>query len=250
MADASELSDSIWPEVFSQAAHEIRTPLSVAAGYLRMILTEKFGPITDKQRHFLLEVEKATQRIHALTNEISELAKFDTEKSQFERAPVQIGALIRETIAALPPLEDGREIAVDFEDDAPEATVQGDRHRLLRAIKAIIHASRRELVGSDRLVVRLRRARSEAGALLRVNIAGDHRIDEVEGLPESELVRFNEKRGGCGLGPSIARRVVAAHDGRIWSTYDRSAAPPGGDIEEILKHQRGAETVLVLPERP
>jgi hypothetical protein len=66
----------------------------------------------------------------------------------------------------------------------------------------------------------------------------------VEALPEAELVAFDEKRGGCGLQPSIARRVIAAHHGRIWST--REEPPP--DPSDYLSRNRRAEAVLVLPE--
>jgi signal transduction histidine kinase len=241
-----------WPEVLSQASHELRTPLSVAAGYLRMILGERSGPLTEQQRQFMTEVEKATRKIHALTEELSELAKFDAEdpkeRTAFTRTPVAIGALVNEAIASLPPLPDDRQIALELQDNAPDARVDGDPQRLLKAVSSVLYMTRRELVGSERLIVRLRRVGLDAGSVLRVDIAGDHRIDAVQSLPEQELARFNEKRGGCGLAPSIARRILSEHDGHIWSTT-RSAEPGDGDERQLLKRQRNAEVVLVLPER-
>ena len=38
------------------AVHELRTPITVAAGYIRMVTREKVGPISDQQRKLLEEM--------------------------------------------------------------------------------------------------------------------------------------------------------------------------------------------------
>jgi signal transduction histidine kinase len=251
MSETSATSDASWSVVLSQASHEIRTPLSVALGYLRMVLGERAGPLTDKQRQFIAEVEKAIGKMTALTEELSDLAHFDSaepkERTRFNPTPLALGPLVSEAVAALPALTDGRQTAVEFEDHAPDAHVHGDRRHLLKALTSVLYVSRRELVGSERLLVRLRRAASDAGPVLRVNIAGDHRIDTLEAMPDEDLVPFDEKRGGCGLGPSIARRIVSEHAGRIRSTPEPPVSEDGSQ-RELLKQLRRSEIVLILPE--
>jgi signal transduction histidine kinase len=247
MNEPVDTSEARWPLVLSQAAHEIRTPLGVALGYVRMMLNEQFGPITDKQRRFMTEVLNSAGRIHELTNEMSELAKFDAVRITFEQNAVDIGELVTEVVAALPPVPD-REIAVHVDNQAGAAIVRGDRRRLGDAIRAVIYAVRRELVASSRLIVRLRPCTHDGQPAFRLAIAGDHRIDEVDVLPESELAAFNEKRGGCGLQLTLARRIVSAHQGRIWSTREEPLAPLDASHDELLKRSRKAEAVLILPE--
>lgn len=246
MNEPVETSEAPWSLVLSQAAHEIRTPLGVALGYLRMMLNEHFGPISDKQRRFITEILNSAGRIHVLTNEMSELAKFDAIRTKFEQTAVDLGELVTEVVAALPPVPD-REIAVEVDNQAGAAIVRGDRRRLGDAVRAVIYAVRRELVASTRLIVRLRASTFDGKPAFRLAIAGDHRIDEVDALLESELVVFNEKRGGCGLQPSIASRIVAAHRGRLWSTREE---PPPSDAsgQDFLKNSRRAEAVMMLPE--
>ena len=51
-------TDPRWPKVLSLSVHEFRTPMTVVAGYLRMLLKDRAGPITDQQRKLLEEAEK------------------------------------------------------------------------------------------------------------------------------------------------------------------------------------------------
>src|SRR5919201_3805280 len=41
----------------ASAAHELKTPLAVLSGYGELLLSEKLGPLTAKQRQVLLEME-------------------------------------------------------------------------------------------------------------------------------------------------------------------------------------------------
>ena len=52
MADAPD-----WPKVLSLTVHEFRTPLTVVAGYLRMLSTDRVGPLSDAQRRVIQEAE-------------------------------------------------------------------------------------------------------------------------------------------------------------------------------------------------
>jgi signal transduction histidine kinase len=54
-----------FPRALSLAVHELRTPITVAAGYLRMLLREQAGPITDQQKKMLQEADKSCARIGA-----------------------------------------------------------------------------------------------------------------------------------------------------------------------------------------
>ena len=65
--------DPRWAELFSVMVHDVRTPMTVVAGYVDMLLKERFGPLTDKQRQILQEVQKSCGRVSGLLKEGSEL---------------------------------------------------------------------------------------------------------------------------------------------------------------------------------
>ena len=216
MRNGSEPAEPKWPRLLSLAVHEFRTPISVVAGYIRMLLKNSAGPLNDKQRRLLLEAEKSTARLAALVDEMSDLAKLEAGGVSMHSRRVDLGAVLEQTIASMPPLQD-REVTIRLENDAPGAAVKGDAERLRSALSSILLALRRELVASSLLVVRLRRTHEDGGPALRVAVAGDEQIDTIDRSDGTELGTFDEWRGGCGLGPAVARRILGAHQGRVWS---------------------------------
>ena len=69
--------DPRWPRLLSLTVHEFRTPMTVVAGYLRMLLKDRAGPITEQQRRLLEEAEKSCARLSALLAEVSDLANLE-----------------------------------------------------------------------------------------------------------------------------------------------------------------------------
>src|SRR5262245_64143590 len=95
---ASELSN--FSRAFSLALHELRTPITVASGYLRMLLREQAGPLTDQQRKMLQEADKSCGRIGSLVAEMSELGKLEDGQIQVARVPLDLAALIVEVASS------------------------------------------------------------------------------------------------------------------------------------------------------
>jgi signal transduction histidine kinase len=217
-------TDPKWPKLLSLAAHELRSPLTVVGGYIRMLLKDRAGPLNDQQRRLMEEAEKSCGRLSHLVAEVSELAHLESGRIAFSRTRVDLRAVIADAIANLPGLQD-REVTVDLMADEV-ATIQGDAVRLKTAFISIVHALRRELVTSDRLAVRLYQVNDEGEVNpgLRVDIAEPTRLEWLMALPTSKLATFDEWRGGNGLALPNARRILESHGGQIWSPAEDGKA--------------------------
>src|SRR5262245_31965625 len=145
MADA--LADPKWHRLLSLSVHEFRTPITVVAGYIRMLLRDRAGALNDQQRKLLEEAEKSCGRLSALVAEMSELSGLEAGSSPFNRSSLDVAAVVEEAIATLPPLPD-REIAIELSSGGT-AIVSGDPVRLKSAFASIMTALRRELVTSN-----------------------------------------------------------------------------------------------------
>jgi len=208
--------DPGWPKVLSLAVHEFRTPASVVAGYIRMVLKERAGPISDMQRKLLEEAEKSCGRLSSLLAEMSDLSGLEAGTATFNRAPVDLRQALAEAAAGLPDLPD-RPIAIDLEVGSGAAMIQGDPVRLRAAFAAVLTALRRELITSATLAVRERAHQRDGRPTSWVAIADPEHVATVAAIEEAALGPFDEWRGGCGLSLPVARRVIEAHGGRIWS---------------------------------
>jgi K+-sensing histidine kinase KdpD len=211
--------DPRWPKLLSLSVHEFRTPMTVVAGYIRMLLKDRAGPVTDQQRRLLEEAEKSCARLSALLAEMSDLGALEAGTVTFNRSPLDLGALLTDAVAGLPDMPD-REVAVRVEAPGNPPRVNGDPARLKNAFTALVHALRRELVTTPELIVRLDVRPYRRSPAVWIALADPDHIDGLAGLDEAGLATFDEWRGGVGLSLAVARRVFNAHDGAIWSPAD------------------------------
>ena len=94
------------------------------------------------------------------------------------------------------------------------AQTAGDAVRLRAAFAAIFHALMREQSGPCIMVADRRLVRKGSGSSAVVIVADESSVQAASDAPAGA---FDEKRGGVGLSLAIARRVIEAHGGRLWS---------------------------------
>jgi signal transduction histidine kinase len=213
--------DPTWPRLLSLAVHELRTPVSVVSGYLRMVLTERAGPVAEAQRRFLEEAEKSCRRIAELLTEMSDLAHIELGDAPFQRETVDLAALVREVVEGA---GRGDDLArVTLQDNAAPAIVQGDPARLRAALTAIVRCVQRETVSSNGVVVK--RTAQPGWVSIAVGQADAAAALATTGTrASSDTIRFDELRGGMGVALPVARRVVERHGGRLLVLADQPKA--------------------------
>jgi signal transduction histidine kinase len=215
--------DPKWPRLLALSVHEFRTPITVVAGYIRMLLKDRAGALNDQQRRLLEEAEKSCGRLSALLAEMSDLSNLEAGTGSLSRSSVDLAALLNDTVSALPPVPD-REVRVELSANGAGGAIEGDATRLKTAFTSLLNALRRELVASDRLFVRQRTRQQEGRPVSWIAFGDAEHIDRLEHADPSSLATFDEWRGGCGLSLVIAHRVITAHNGRVWSAGDDAKA--------------------------
>lgn len=202
--------DPRWPKILSLSVHEFRTPMTVVAGYIRMLLKDRAGPLSEQQRKLLEEAEKGCARLTALLTEVGELSNLEAGTAPFNRQPVELHTLLRQTVDQLPPLPD-RDVPVELRADVDTISIEADPVRLAQGFASVMKALRREIITESPLIVRLR----DAGGAAEVLIGDDEAIAAFETQGDAAHESFDEWRGGSGLILPVARRIFEAHGGRI-----------------------------------
>src|SRR3954469_773993 len=106
--------DPRWAKILSLSVHEFRTPMTVVAGYIRMLLKDRAGPLSDQQRRLLEEAEKSCGRLSFLIAEVSELSNLEAGTAPFNKQETDLHAALRQAVEQLPPLPD-REVPVELQ---------------------------------------------------------------------------------------------------------------------------------------
>lgn len=215
--------------LLSLAAHELRTPASVVSGYLRMLLSEKPGPLGTGQRPMVEGADRSATRLLEVLAELSELAKLEGGRAQFNRGTTHFARILDEVVAEQPGLSRGVTLEVAGLD--PAWTVSVDPQRLRIALLSLVAAVVREASDHTEVLIACD-IRPPTGT--ETSAAEPERSDRAlfvqivearfgpnlfAGTPPP-LRPFDETRGGLGLRLPIARRVIEAEGGHLWSPLD------------------------------
>jgi signal transduction histidine kinase len=194
-------------------AHELRTPLSVASGYLKMLSSERLGPLADAQRKALGAASRSCDQLLALASDLSTLARIERGEAALNRAPVSAAALIAEAIAGCV-TTDQHPVTINSS-GSEDAVVLVDpvrtRHSLCSLITAVVRAV------PDGATVRVSHLlHGENGRRrLVVIIAQDGQADAEAALDHRHLEPFDEWEGGLGVGLPLARRFLHLEGGDV-----------------------------------
>jgi two-component system sensor histidine kinase ArlS len=202
-----------YPQLLSLAVHELRSPASVVAGYLRMLQRDGDSPLSERQQKMVNEAEKSCARIVTLISQLSEVAKLDGGTATVNEGAFDLFARLAE-VANLVHDFDDRGVQLAVAGEATGAPMTGDLTRIDAAFLAFFRAVLREQPASCTVVVERRRVATDQGSSAVVVIAESSVVLQAYNAPRAPM---DDLRGGLGLALPIAARVIARHRGVVWS---------------------------------
>jgi signal transduction histidine kinase len=207
--------DEMKSDVLSTLSHEIRTPLTAIRLVLHLLLEKGVGALTAAQEEIVATAWNDCERLLKTLNSILDLARMESGKSQLDLRPVPARRVVEESyygfhdqaVAASHPLR------MDVSEELP--LVYADLERISLVFSNFLSNALKYSYRDTEILLTARKLNPE---FVRFSV-----INSGPGLAEEEQVRVFDKfyRGqgpkgeGAGLGLSIARQVVQAHDGRI-----------------------------------
>lgn len=215
LRDVTELrrTERLRRELTANVSHELRTPLTSIKGFAETLLG---GAIRDEAtgRRFLEIIDAEADRLVKLVDDLMDLSRWESRGATLELAPVDVPALVEETMAHLRPLAGTRRLAVSAGPDG--ATVLGDRDRLAQVLTNLIDNAIKFTGERGNVEV----GWADLNGAVQITVRDDGR-----GIPAADLPHVFERfykadrsrsaSGGSGLGLAITRHIVEAHGGRI-----------------------------------
>ena len=197
----------------SDAAHELRTPLSVVISQAQMALRGEREPA--EYREMFEATLRGAKRMQSLTQSLLELARIDNSANGRKRVPSDLSELAAEAIASVrhTASERGVEIHAEFS----SAPCMADPESITRVIINLLNNAIDH--GPQNGAVTVTSQMSGERALLSVSdegpgIAPHHLPHLFERFYRADESR-NRKTGGSGLGLAICKAIVEAHGGSI-----------------------------------
>jgi signal transduction histidine kinase len=208
----------------SLVSHELRTPMAAVIGSART-LQLRWRELSPEQRESFLElIAGETGRLANLISDVLDTSRIDAGTFSFRFMDVDVGELIRDSVATVELSSDEVGLRADVQEGLP--TVRGDPERLRQVLMNLIDNAIKYSPAGDEVEVR---AYAEDGRRrLRVDVR-DHgpgiaREDQRLIFEKFGRVTTGNARPGTGLGLFIARSIAEAHGG----TLEVSSAPDQG----------------------
>jgi signal transduction histidine kinase len=200
-------------EFLSTIAHELRTPLMVASGYLQMVQNGVLGG--DQLTVGIEAISRNISQIVMLVNDILFLQEMDLVLPDFQA--VDVKQVTQGVVDVYQPKAAERKVTLRFKPDPDLPRVLGDPKSLERALMCLVdNAIKFSPKGGD---VNIRTTRKDGDILVSVE---DHGI----GIEKENLQRIFDRFyhlersgddlfGGIGLGLAITRQVIEQHHGKL-----------------------------------
>ena len=212
-ATAGELSSSI--------AHELNQPLGsilTNAESAELILASK-SPDLAEVREIISDIKRDDLRASEVIRRMRSLLK----RAPFETKEIDLNQIMREAFEFLSLQASARNVAFYLQTSAEALRVKGDHIQLQQVILnlAVNSMDAMARMPYGRTIIGRTEVNGSASAVVSISDSGP-------GIPQDKLNEifdpfFTTKEQGMGIGLSIARTIVLAHNGQIWAENQ-----PGG----------------------
>jgi two-component system, NtrC family, sensor histidine kinase KinB len=208
--------DEVKTDLLATLSHEIKTPLTGIRLVLHLLLEQRTGKLTSSQEELVVTGCDECERLLKTLKSILDLARMESGQHQLDLAPVAPGQLLQDAYHHFLEFfeQSTLRLQLAIAPDLPEVSVDSTRVSLVLT-NFLSNALKYSFPGTE---VELR-AQQINEHFVRFSV-----INSGPGLSELEQAKVFDKfyrsdnqsiREGAGLGLSIARQIVQAHDGRI-----------------------------------
>jgi signal transduction histidine kinase len=228
-------------------AHELSTPLTPLAGYLRILQSDKLGVLSAQQRRIVDSMMHSVGRLSRIVDNLADFASLQAGQAPILEGTLNPDQMADEVVAEQRSAVKDARLHVTVQHAGGESVV-ADARKLRQALSNVVSNAIKFSPHGGEVLVEVGR---EPGKL-RFCV-----YDQGPGIRPGEQERIFEPlhhaavRGGeearlpgSGLGLPVARRIAEAHGGRIWVESPPRTQPAGGTA-----HYSGSKFVLEIPIR-
>ncbi|HUA14682.1 MAG TPA: HAMP domain-containing sensor histidine kinase [Verrucomicrobiae bacterium] len=229
----------------ASAAHDLKTPLAILNGYVDLLYSEKLGPVSEKQREVLRDMQASGKRLQEFIQDFLTFSALETGGLRLQFIPANINECLSDVCRLWSNRFQQKGLALYFLANEKLPVFPMDAPKVERVVSNLLenafkftpqggtvwlhaepHMWDRRTAAVPSAAERRRQNLSHPNAV-KVSVA-----DTGPGIPpEFHLEVFDdffrlpgtEAQEGTGLGLAIARRLVNGMGGKIWVESD-----PGG----------------------
>ena len=216
MSDVTESRNAvkIRREFFSNASHELKTPITSIKGSAELLCSDL--PISDIQRNELLtRIGLESERMNMLINDIIMISRMESGELSGEHENVDIAAIINESVNELKPLAEQEKLLINL--DISPVVISADKKDIRGLVSNLLVNAVKYNRQDGAVDVSLTSINGQA--VLKVRNDGEPISPEHQRRVFERFYRVDSGRskavGGTGLGLAIVKHVVDTLGGTV-----------------------------------
>jgi PAS domain S-box-containing protein len=214
--ERAEQADRAKSEFLSRMSHELRTPLNSILGFAQLLQRRELPPDQQRAVEYIL---KGGRHLLNLINEVLEIARIETNAQSFSLEPVEVHAVVQESLMLIRPLAAEHELRIEDATAGCDAWVWADRQRLTQVVLNLLSNAVKYNVRGGRVRIRCAVHDADGG---RVRIAVEDTGPGIAADKRERIFTPFERLGaeqsgveGTGLGLALSRRLCEAMGGTL-----------------------------------
>lgn len=197
----------------SDASHELRTPIAVIQGYVNML--DRWGKTDEAVLEESIEALKnESEHMKTLVEQLLFLARGDSGRNTLNKKEMDLNEVVKDVWEESLMIDEKHEYVFE---ECPGAVMIGDVAMVKQSLRIFIQNAAKYSNDGDTIKLKVMNNDGHAAYVVQ---------DEGIGMQESDVAhifeRFyrsdsarNSQTGGSGLGLSIAKWIIDAHEGHI-----------------------------------
>ncbi len=213
MAATLEQTEQQRQELIGNVAHELRTPLTTIKGYMEGLID---GIVPADAATFTLIHEEA-DRLSRLVHDLQDLSRLEESDAALHLRPARVADLVAGVVQKMRTQFEAEGIALTASVPPALPRVLADYDRMQQVLLNLVANALYYTAAGGAVCIEA----GEADGQVRIAV-----VDDGIGIPPEHLGHIFERfyrvdksrsraAGGSGIGLTIAKRLIEAHDGRI-----------------------------------
>ncbi len=213
---AAVLASQAKSEFLANMSHELRTPLNAIIGFSEMLNAGYFGPLNQKQKERITDINLCGSHLLQLITDILEFSKGEAGKLELHEETLKLQDIIDETQRMLREKFTHKHIKLLLEIDEAVPAMRADKRKLRQVLINLLSNAQKFTQEGGMVKVTLKRDESgNAQISVSDNGIGIAEADLATALSVFGQVARENMHEGTGLGLPLCKMFAELHGGKL-----------------------------------
>ena len=215
MAEDLEQVESRRTQLIADVSHELRTPLTYIKGAMEA-LQDGVLPASNETYE---QVHQEASRLSRLVDDLQELSRIEAGVIQLDLQPSHIENLTQSVIKRFSPIAKNKNISLDVDLPKSLPLVTMDDSRITQVLTNLVSNAIQYSPQDGKVLISAKPGENEMMVSVSdsgIGIPPEHISHIFTRFYRVDKSRSRNSGGGSGIGLTIAKSLVEAHQGRIW----------------------------------